>query len=203
MNAKPKYDALPRAELPRLRDQYQTLASNLERAWHQSSRHLFDLNREFKQKGKRVPEIEWLTAYEPVWEHFDLRTRAALYLCDQAVPRMSLRALQHARDGSHGIDPVQVAAYVDLFPYSMFQHHCDLDWHSGERYRLRLPKITSIRAECVIEDFAYYIEARNESSNHVDYGYVTIRDHQLTKLDTWDYDEVLDYSSDGRCYYIQ
>ena len=90
VSAKPQYEAVSKTELSHLLKLYTALAANLARAWHQASRELFELNREWSSKGKTVPEMERLMAYDVVWQHYDLNTRAALYLCEPPSHRLSL-----------------------------------------------------------------------------------------------------------------
>lgn len=188
----------------RLRQHFEELDAKLSVAWHDADKALLEMNQKLPKSRSKISHVQMLSAYSSVWQYFDSELRAVLYLSlvDGELNRDSItKYLNDAAD----LESTAIDNYIAAFPETMFSHHCDLDWYSGSDEKPTRRTLDKFNAMAVLPDLVYFVVAswKNDITSGSESIYVTTRSGKMRRLDTWDYEECLEYDSDGHCYYIQ
>lgn len=195
------YSEVMRCDSERLQNQYLMLERSITNAFEEAASSLAVGN---SKRRRRVSHAEMKAAHEPVWRYYDLEARSVLYLSYQDRGKFSRDSLSRIKTEDHGISGDRIATYCEEFPDSLFSHHCDLDWYSGSMEKSSVSEISSFFVEEVVPEFVYFVRAGFTRPFSVTRScFVSLRDDTMLLLDTWDYAEILDFESDGSCYYIQ
>jgi len=194
---KPRYESVTSDAAVQLRVDFERLLQSIERAWHDGSQHLACLNR-------RVHGDTIFPFYADVWTHFDLRSRTILYLSAVDGEPLDRRSLFDGSYAQRTLSTEDIPAYCEMFPRTYFDHHCDLDFGTGESCKLHLPQLRKCKIEAVLPDRVFFVEySLRGRRTDLARTYFTVYDDKMLYLDSWDYEEVLALDNDGLCYYIQ